>query len=108
MEIHKADPLFSQTVLGRIKIKNPNVLERICYKCPVCGNRLSFSEKDFHRYNMNRRSKYKSVFPPIDEREKKSFLEFECPNCRKKTRVVFGVFYGDKFPITKIDSVMIE
>ena len=47
-------------------------------------------------------------FPKIDEREKKSFLEFECPNCGKKTRVLFGVFYGDKFPIINIDSVMIE
>ena len=108
MEIHKAGPLFSQVELGRIKIKNPNVLERICYECPVCGNKLSFSEKDFQRYNMNRISKYDDVFPQIDEREKKSFLEFECPNCGKKTRVLFGVFYGDKFPIVKIDSVIIE
>ena len=108
MEIHKAEFLFSQTILGKAKIKNPNVLERICYECPVCGNKLSFSEKDFQRYNMNRISKYDDVFPQIDEREKKSFLEFECPNCGKKTRVLFGVFYGDKFPIIKIDSVMIE
>ncbi len=28
MEIHKAEFLFSQTILGKAKIKNPNVLER--------------------------------------------------------------------------------
>ena len=76
MEIHKAEFLFSQTILGKAKIKNPNVLERTCYKCPACSNELSFSEIDFQRYNMNKISKYNDVFPK---------------NRRKREKVLFGI-----------------
>ena len=37
-----------------------------------------------------------------------SFLEFECPQCKKKTRVIFDEDYSSKDPVIKIDSVLVE
>ena len=70
--------------------------------------KLFFSEDDFQRYALNKDTEYKDIFPDSFVGNYNSFLEFECPKCKVKTRVNFGVGYGGKFPEIKIDSIMTE
>lgn len=105
MKKYNADLLFSNVLL-----KKNDTTESICtlYKCARCNYEILFSEGSFHRYELNRTTKYEDVFHDSADGKNNSFLEFECPKCKIKTRVYFGVYYGDKFPVINIESVLTE
>ena len=103
MKNYKAELLFSDVSLQNNDLRSCAYL---IYKCPECNNRISFSEKDFLRYALNKTSKYDGLFPDLYVGDSNSFLEFECPKCKIKTRVYFGIYYGDRFPYVQIDSVL--
>ena len=105
-EMYEASLVFSDTKLG--KNKDPHLYYKTLYTCPNCGYGISFKEEDFHRYSLNRTSIFKDAFQGFNDNKHNSFLEFECPQCKKKTRVIFDIVYGDKEPIVKIDSVLVE
>lgn len=105
-EMYEASSVFSDTELG--KNKDPLLYYKTLYTCPKCGNEVSFTEKDFNRYSLNKTSIFKDAFQGFNDNKHNSFLEFECPQCKKKTRVIFDIVYGDKEPIVKIDSVLVE
>lgn len=105
-EVYEASSVFSDIELG--KNKDPQLYYKTLYTCPKCGNEVSFTEKDFDRYSLNKTSIFKDVFQGFNDNKHNSFLEFECPQCKKKTKVVFDIVYGDKEPIVKIDSVLVE
>ena len=105
MKIYKAESQFSSVLLCT---KDTNVFEYTYYTCPQCNCKMRFSEHDFHRYELNRTTKYKGVFSDSFVEKNNSFLEFECPGCKIKTRIYFAIYYGDKFPNVKIGSVITE
>ena len=80
----------------------------LLYKCPQCQQQIRFSEKDFQCYALNLTPKYNGVFPNSFAGHYNSFLEFICPECKIKTRINYGIYYGDKFPYVKVDSVLTE
>ena len=100
MKKFNADLLFSNVLLE----KNDTAVS----VCTRCNCEILFSEKDFHRYEFNRTTKYKDVFPNSSIKKNNSFIEFECPKCKIKTRINFGIYYGDKFPLINIESVLTE
>ena len=104
-EEYQANSVFSDTVLER---KDPQVYNKTLYTCPKCGFEVSFGEKDFRRYSLNKTSIFKDTFQNYDNGKHHSFLEFECPQCKKKTRVIFDEDYSSKYPVIKIDSVLVE
>ena len=104
MKNYKAELLFSCTSIR----KDSDDIVRTLYKCPNCNNELVFSEKDFLRCELNRTTKFKDLVPEHLSGNCNSFLEFQCPNCQIRTRIVFGIYYGDKYPFIKIDSVLTE
>lgn len=106
MKQYRAEEVFSDTILGWNK--DPHVFYRIIYTCPQCGYKLSFKENDFYRYSLNKESKYKDCFQGTSVGEFESLLEFECPKCKSKTRVIFIEENGWKEPYYKIKSVIIE
>ena len=106
MKRYESKDVFSQTRMFVGKGNVDGLWTDIVYKCKECDTELSFSENDFEKYALNKTSKFEGVFASIEKTN--SFLEFECPNCGKKTRVCFDVGYGDKFPLVTIDSVQIE
>ena len=105
MKKYKAESQFSNVLLST---KDTNVFVYTHYTCPRCNCKVSFSEHDFHRYELNRTTKYKGVFSDSFVEKNNSFLEFECPECKIKTRIYFAIYYGDKFPNVKIGSVITE
>lgn len=105
MKQYKADEVFSDIILGWNK--DPHVFYRTIYTCPQCGCKLSFKEDDFCQYSLNKVSKYKDSFQGVTIGRFESFLEFECPECKCKTRVVFVDENGWKEPYYKIKSVII-
>ena len=105
MIIYKAKLLFSCV---RLCNKDTDAYVYTLYSCPKCKSKLCFSEKDFHRNESNKTTKFRDIFSNSLVGNYNSFLEFECLECKIKTRVNFGIFYGDKFPIVNIDSVMTE
>ena len=106
MKLYQSEEVFSRTSLG--DEKDHDVFVIISYTCPNCGNELLFREKDFRRHALNKTTKYGDLLPEIEMGLSNSFLEFECPGCKIKTRVYYGVYYGDKFPRTYIDVVMTD
>ena len=104
-EEYHANSVFSDTVLEQ---KDPQVYNKTLYTCPKCGCEVSFGEKDFRRYSLNKTSIFKDTFQNYDNDKHHSFLEFECPQCKKKTRVIFDEDYSSKDPVIKIDSVLVE
>ncbi len=104
-EEYQANSVFSDTVLEQ---KDPQVYNKTLYTCPKCGCEVSFGEKDFRRYSLNKTSIFKDTFQNYDNDKHHSFLEFECPQCKKKTRVIFDEDYSSKDPVIKIDSVLVE
>ena len=106
MKIYKPEEVFTDTILG--KDKDPHLYYRTIYTCPICGYKVSFKEDDFYRYENNKDSKYKDIFKDVSVGEFQSLLEFECPECKKKTRVIFINENGWKEPYVVIKSVIIE
>ena len=104
-EEYQANSVFSDTVLEQ---KDPQVYNKTLYTCPKCGCEVSFGEKDFRRYSLNKTSIFKDTFQNYDNGKHHSFLEFECPQCKKKTRVIFDEDYSSKEPVIIIDSVLVE
>ena len=104
-EEYQANSVFSDTVLEQ---KDPHVYNKTLYTCPKCGCEVSFGEKDFRRYSLNKTSIFKDTFQNYDNGKHHSFLEFECPQCKKKTRVIFDEDYSSKEPVIIIDSVLVE
>ena len=104
-EEYQANSVFSDTVLEQ---KDPQVYNKTLYTCPKCGCEVSFGEKDFRRYSLNKTSIFKDTFQNYDNDKHHSFLEFECPQCKKKTRVIFDEDYSSKEPVIIIDSVLVE
>lgn len=104
-EEYQANSVFSDTVLEQ---KDPQVYNKTLYTCPKCGCEVSFGEKDFHRYSLNKTSIFKDTFQNYDNGKHNSFLEFECPQCKKKTRVIFDEDNSSKEPVIIIDSVLVE
>ena len=104
-EEYLANSVFSDTVLEQ---KDPQVYNKTLYTCPKCGCEVSIGEKDFRRYSLNKTSIFKDTFQNYDNGKHHSFLEFECPQCKKKTRVIFDEDYSSKEPVIKIDSVLVE
>ena len=104
-EEYQANSVFSDSVLEQ---KDPQVYNKTLYTCPKCGCEVSFGEKDFRRYSLNKTSIFKDSFQNYDNGKHHSFLEFECPQCKKKTRVIFDEDYSSKDPVIKIDSVLVE
>ena len=104
-EEYQANSVFSDTVLEQ---KDPQVYNKTLYTCPKCGCEVSFGEKDFRRYSLNKTSIFKDTFQNYDNDKHHSFLEFECPQCKKKTRVIFYEDYSSKEPVIIIDSVLVE
>ena len=86
----------------------PIVYEEYQANSAKCGCEVSFGEKDFRRYSLNKTSIFKDTFQNYDNGKHHSFLEFECPQCKKKTRVIFDEDYSSKDPVIKIDSVLVE
>ena len=105
MEVYKAESLFTDVSLRK---EDMHVFRQTVYSCPKCNEKVVFSEDDFQRYALNKDTEYKGIFPDSFVGNYNSFLEFECPKCKVKTRVNFGVGYGGKFPEIKIDSIMTE
>ena len=104
-EEYQANSVFSDTVLEQ---KDPQVYNKTLYTCPKCGCEVSFGEKDFRRYSLNKTSIFKDTFQNYGNDKHHSFLEFECPQCKKKNRVIFDEDYSSKDPVIKIDSVLVE
>ena len=104
-EEYQANSVFSDTDHEQ---KDPQVYNKTLYTCPKCGCEVSFGEKDFRRYSLNKTSIFKDTFQNYDNDKHHSFLEFECPQCKKKTRVIFDEDYSSKDPVIKIDSVLVE
>ena len=104
-EEYLANSVFSDTVLEQ---KDPQVYNKTLYTCPKCCCEVSFGEKDFRRYSLNKTSIFKDTFQNYDNGKRHSFLEFECPQCKKKTRVIFDEDFSSKEPVIKIDSVLVE
>ena len=105
MKKYKANSLFTCVKLEK---HDTAVSASTLYKCAKCNCEILFSEKDFYRYEMNRTTKFKDIFSDSVEGKDETFLEFQCPKCNIKTRINFGVYYGDKFPVIFIDSVLTE
>lgn len=102
------ESVFSRSYIDEEKDVNKNMCINTIYRCANCGCEVSFSNNDFHRYELNKTTKYKDVFPSSYVGKYNSFLEFECPQCKIKTRVNYGIYYGGHFPVINIDSVMTE
>lgn len=106
MKYYRPQMVFTEIELG--KNKDPQLYYRTIYTCPICAYKVSFNEGNFLSYSQNKVIKYKEDFHDIVERNFQSHLEFECPNCHRKTMVVFSISYGDKFPNITIDSVVLS
>jgi phage FluMu protein Com len=103
MKKYSAELVFSNVSLHN---SDPRRYSYLLYKCPKCDQQISFSYKDFQRYALNQTPKYKGLFPDLFVGNYNSFLEFICPECKIKTRVYYGIYFGDKYPCVKIDSVL--
>mgnify|MGYP003297545595 FL=1 len=100
MKRYEAADVFSQTYICVGKELQDGYWTDVVYQCKECSAKLSFSGYDFEKYALNRTSRYEGAFSETGKTN--SFLEFECPNCKRKTRVCFNIGYGDKFPVVTI------
>jgi predicted RNA-binding Zn-ribbon protein involved in translation (DUF1610 family) len=102
MKKYKAESQFSSVSLCD---RYTDIIEYTHYTCPRCNFKIRFTEKDFHRYELNKTTKYKWGAGSFVGNSN-SFLEFECPECKIKspyykyivTKPIPGVQYGIAAP----------
>ena len=77
--------------------------EPIVYKCPDCDYEVAFKDKDFRKHSRSNFSNLDKntveamdVFIKLNNLKKESFLDFNCPQCKKPTRILFSDGYGGK------------
>jgi predicted RNA-binding Zn-ribbon protein involved in translation (DUF1610 family) len=87
------------------------------YKCPICGQQLTFNMSDFRKHSLNKTSKFSS---PINEKirhfigdalikESNSLIDFKCPKCGTLTRIYYTSWAGGRFTSGfKLDFVLVS
>jgi hypothetical protein len=81
-----------------------NTYPRTEYRCPACGETVSFCMRDFERHSLSYRTNFYpdvhlefNAFVQGKTGDAKSFLDFYCPGCQRPVRLYYQVWAGGRW-----------
>ena len=84
-------------------VYDPHIFEQIIYRCAHCKFEVAFKDKDFKKHRESNFTNLTKIendlldnFVTTNQLDKKSFLDFYCPTCKKPTRIYFSDGWGGK------------